>query len=65
MPGMMSSALPPLASDAAITAANAEPASRGSPLRATMPSYSGFFRSAQLFGAFLTIVVFVPMAITP
>ena len=38
MPGMMSSNEPPLASDAAITAANAAPASRGSPLSDTIPS---------------------------
>ena len=65
MPGMMSSALPPLASDAAITAANAAPASRGSPFSATRPSYSGFFRSANVFGAFGTIVVLVEIAMMP
>ena len=65
MPGMMSSALPPLASDAAMTAANAAPASRGSPLSATWPSYSGFFRSANVFGAFGTIVVLVTIAMMP
>ena len=65
MPGMMSSELPPLASDAAITPANAAPASRGSSLRATLPLYSGFFRSANVFGAFFTRVVLVPRAMIP
>ena len=59
---MMSSALPPLASDAAITPAKAAPALRGSSLSATLPLYSGFFRSANVFGAFGTIVVFVVIA---
>ena len=65
MPGMMSSKLPPLASDAAITAANAAPASRGSPLSATWPLYSGFFRSANVFGGFFTSVSLAPMAMIP
>ena len=65
MPGMMSSKLPPLASDAAITAAKAAPASRGSPLSATWPLYSGFFRSAKVFGGFFTRVVLVPRAMIP
>ena len=48
-----------------MTAANAEPDSRGSPLSATRPSYSGFFRSANVFGAFGTIVVLVEIAMMP
>ena len=65
MPGMMSSALPPLASEAAITAANAAPASRGSPFSATNPAYSGFFRSAHVAGALGTIVVLVRIDMIP
>ena len=65
MPGMMSSALPPLAMEAAMTAANAAPASRGSPFRLIMPSYSGFSMSAKLFGALGTMVVLVVIAMMP
>ena len=65
MPGMMSSNEPPLASEAAITAAKAAPASRGSPLSATRPSYSGSLRSANVWGAVSTSVVLVPMAMIP
>ena len=65
IPGMMSSGLPPLASDAAITPAKAAPALRGSSLSATLPLYSGFFRSANVFGAFFTTVVLVVSAMIP
>ena len=65
MPGMMSSKLPPLASDAAITAAKAAPASRGSPFKDTWPLYSGFSRSANVAGGLSTRVVLVPMAMMP
>ena len=64
MPGWMSSSEPPFATEAAKTAANAEPDSRGSPFSATLPLYSGFFRSAQLAGSGATFV-FAPSETAP
>jgi hypothetical protein len=47
----MSSAEPPLASEAITTPAKAAPACVGSPFSATLPLYSGLSRSARLVGA--------------
>ena len=50
-PGWMSSAEPPLASEAMTTPLNAAPAWVGSPLSATLPLYSGLSRSFTVVGA--------------
>ena len=49
-PGEMSSAEPPLASEAIMTPPKAAPAWVGSPLSATLPLYSGLSRSATVVG---------------
>ena len=57
----MSSRLPPLASAAAHTPANAEAACVGSPLSATWPLYSGLSRSANVVGQLGTILELQPI----
>ena len=51
MPGLMSSAEPPLASELMTTPEKAAPAWVGSPFRATLPLYSGLSRSWTVLGA--------------
>ena len=65
IPGVMSSREPPLARAADQTAEKAAFARRGSPLRATLPLYSGFLRSAQRCGTVLTTFRLIPNAMTP
>jgi len=48
---------PPFASADAITTDTAEFDASGLPLIATLPLYSGFFRSANVFGGFGTSVL--------
>ncbi len=56
MPGWMLLNDPPLASDAAYTAAKAAPACVGLPLIPTMFSYSDFKRSLNDVGAVFTLL---------
>src|SRR5689334_9179597 len=63
-PGSMFVSLPPLASAAARTVIEPWAAFRGS-LMATVPLYSGFFRSAQLVGTFFTSAVLTANEIVP
>jgi hypothetical protein len=57
MPACTFDSEPPLASADAMTTETAEFDASGLPLIATLPRYSGFFRSANVFGGFGTSVL--------